>query len=151
MNRYFLLRHLSLQYFTSSQTFSHFLRQAKGRLHTTHIFSGRSDFLTPRMLLETKDLALCFLSMLSDQDTDRIIEMAWEDRTPFEAIEAQFGVTEDQVVEIMRKNLKLASWKRWRERVNGRKTKFAALRSEEVDRFKCDRQRSISNNKVSKR
>jgi uncharacterized protein (TIGR03643 family) len=89
--------------------------------------------------------------MLTDQDIDRVIEMAWEDRTPFEAIEAQFGLTEDQVVEVMRKNLKLASWKNWRARVNGRKTKFAALRNEEVDRFKCSRQRSIANNKVSKR
>ena len=89
--------------------------------------------------------------MLSDQDIDRVIEMAWEDRTPFEAIKAQFGLAEDEVVELMRKNLKLSSWKNWRARVNGRKTKFAALRNEEVDRFKCTRQRSIANNKVSKR
>ncbi len=89
--------------------------------------------------------------MLTDQDIDRVIEMAWEDRTPFEAIEAQFGLTEDEVVEVMRKNLKLSSWKNWRIRVNGRKTKFSTLRSDEVDRFKCTRQRCISNNKVSKR
>jgi uncharacterized protein (TIGR03643 family) len=89
--------------------------------------------------------------MLTDQDIDRVIEMAWEDRTPFEAIEAQFGLSEDEVVEVMRKNLKLTSWKHWRARVNGRKTKFAALRSGEVERFKCTRQRAATHNKISKR
>ncbi len=89
--------------------------------------------------------------MLTPQDIDRIIQMAWEDHTPFEAIEAQFGVSEDQVVEIMRKNLQHGSWKRWRGRVNGRKTKFAKLRAEDVDRFHSSRQRAISFNKISKR
>ena len=56
-----------------------------------------------------------------------------------------------EVVALMRKNLKNSSWRLWRERVHGRKTKFAALRSKDVIRFKCDRQRSISGNKVSKR
>jgi uncharacterized protein (TIGR03643 family) len=89
--------------------------------------------------------------MLTDQDLDRVIEMAWEDRTPFEAIKMQFGLTEDEVVEVMRKNLNLSSWKNWRARVNGRKTKFLALRNEEVDRFKCTRQKTISSNKIAKR
>jgi len=89
--------------------------------------------------------------MFTDQELDRIIEMAWEDRTPFEAIEEQFGLTEDEVVEVMRKNLKQSSWKNWRARVNGRKTKFSALRTDEVNRFKCNRQRSISQNKIAKR
>jgi uncharacterized protein (TIGR03643 family) len=89
--------------------------------------------------------------MLNEEEIDRVIAMAWEDRTPFEAIKIQFGLSEDQVVEVMRKNLKNSSWKKWRERVNGRKTKFAKLREEKVDRFKCSRQRSISNNKISKR
>jgi len=89
--------------------------------------------------------------MLNDEETDRIIAMAWEDRTPFEAIKLQFGISEDQVVEVMRKNLKHASWKRWRERVNGRKTKFLKLRESSTDRFKCTRQRSISGNQISKR
>ena len=89
--------------------------------------------------------------MLNEEEIDRIIAMAWEDRTPFEAITLQFGLSEDQVVELMRKNLKDASWKRWRERVNGRKTKFSKLRETEVNRFKCSRQRSITGNKISKR
>lgn len=89
--------------------------------------------------------------MLNDEETDRIIAMAWEDRTPFEAIKLQFDLSEDQVVEMMRKNLKHASWKRWRERVNGRKTKFLKFRDSATHRFKCSRQRSISDNRISKR
>ncbi len=89
--------------------------------------------------------------MLKEEEIDRIIAMAWEDRTPFEAIKMQFGLSEDQVVEVMRKNLKDSSWRRWRERVNGRKTKFSKLRETEVNRFKCSRQRSITGNKISKR
>jgi uncharacterized protein (TIGR03643 family) len=83
-------------------------------------------------------------------DTDRIIEMAWEDRTPFEAIEAQFGLSESQVIDLMRKNLKKSSFRRWRAHVSGRKTKHQQLRSDQVKRFKCSRQRSISHNKISK-
>jgi uncharacterized protein (TIGR03643 family) len=89
--------------------------------------------------------------MLNEEEIDRIIAMAWEDRTPFEAIELQFGLSEDQVVELMRKNLKDSSWRRWRERVNGRKTKFSKFRADDVIRFKCTRQRSISGNRISKR
>jgi uncharacterized protein (TIGR03643 family) len=92
-----------------------------------------------------------FIIMINEEETDRIIAMAWEDRTPFEAIQLQFGLTEDQVVELMRKNLKNSSWRRWRERVNGRRTKFAKLREKDVNRFNCSRQRSISGNKISKR
>jgi uncharacterized protein (TIGR03643 family) len=92
-----------------------------------------------------------FINMLNEDEIDRIIAMAWEDRTPFEAIKLQFNLSEDQVVDLMRKNLKDSSWRRWRERVNGRRTKFTKLREEEVNRFKCSRQRSISGNKISKR
>jgi uncharacterized protein (TIGR03643 family) len=88
---------------------------------------------------------------LSDQDIDRIVEMAWEDRTPFEAIEAQFGVCEADVITIMRQEMKLSSWRMWRERVQGRKTKHQQLRSEAIDRFRCSRQKSISMNKIAKR
>ncbi|WP_091549282.1 TIGR03643 family protein [Thermoflexibacter ruber] len=88
---------------------------------------------------------------LSDQDIDRIVEMAWEDRTPFEAIKAQFGVSEAEVIEIMRLEMKPSSWRMWRARVQGRKTKHKNLRSEEIDRFKCSRQKPISLNKISKR
>lgn len=89
--------------------------------------------------------------LLTPADTDRIIEMAWEDRTPFEAIELQFGLPEKDVILLMRRQLKPASFRRWRKRVQGRSTKHSALRSKEVNRFACSRQRTISGNKISKR
>jgi uncharacterized protein (TIGR03643 family) len=89
--------------------------------------------------------------ILPDKDIDRIIEMAWEDRTSFEAIEIQFGIAEKEVIELMRKEMKSSSFKMWRKRMNGRQTKHAALRSNVVNRFKCSRQKSISLNKISKK
>ncbi len=82
---------------------------------------------------------------------DRIIEMAWEDRTPFEAIFNQFGLTEKEVIIVMRNNLKSSSFKLWRQRVTGRKSKHLKLRNKDIGRFKCSQQRNISNNKISKR
>ena len=85
-------------------------------------------------------------------DLDRIIEMAWEDRTPFEAIEFQFGIPEKEVIALMRKNLKANSFKLWRKRVNsGVSQKHLKKRSPDIQRFKCTRQRAISNNKIAKR
>lgn len=81
---------------------------------------------------------------------DRIIEMAWEDRTPFEAIKAQFNISEQEVITLMRRELKPSSFRNWRARVQGRKTKHLQLRSEEVNRFKCSRQKAISGNKYKK-
>ena len=88
---------------------------------------------------------------LSQEDIDRIVEMGWEDRTPFDAITFQFGVSEQETIEIMRAEMKPSSFRMWRKRVQGRKTKHQALRSNVKGRFKCDRQRTISHNKVSKR
>jgi uncharacterized protein (TIGR03643 family) len=88
---------------------------------------------------------------LGEADIDRIIEMAWEDRTPFEAIEQQFGLTEAETIALMRRELKPQSWRNWRSRVQGRKTKHLQLREEDVDRFRCSRQRQITLNKISKR
>ncbi len=90
-------------------------------------------------------------AVLTDKDIDRIIEMAWEDRTTFEAIEVQFGLKEKDVIELMRKEMKSSSFKMWRKRTNGRSTKHQALRSNAVDRFKCKSQRVITLNKMSKR
>ena len=88
----------------------------------------------------------------SPKDLDRIIEMAWEDRTPFEAIKFQFSLLEQEVIKIMRSNLKESSFKRWRKRVNsGVSQKHLKKRSTEITRFKCSRQKSISGNKISKR
>tara|TARA_B100000524_G_scaffold265281_1_gene145163 strand:- start:743 stop:1015 length:273 start_codon:yes stop_codon:yes gene_type:complete len=84
-------------------------------------------------------------------EIDRIIEMAWEDRTTFEAIKFQFGLSEQQVISLMRNHMAPSSFRLWRERVQGRKTKHHKLRTFESGRFKCSRQKSISNNKISKR
>lgn len=78
---------------------------------------------------------------LTDEQIDRIIEMAWEDRTPFDAIEMQWGLKENEVRAIMRTHMKRSSFEMWRKRVKGRKTKHAQNRTEEVKRFKSDNQR----------
>ena len=89
---------------------------------------------------------------ITASDVDRIIEMAWEDRTPFEAIEFQFQISEQQVIELMRTELKRTSFNRWRKRVNsGVSQKHLNKRNPETNRFKCTRQRHISLNKISKR
>ncbi|MGC6495342.1 MAG: TIGR03643 family protein [Flavobacteriales bacterium] len=89
---------------------------------------------------------------LTKQEVDRIIEMAWEDRTPFEAIQYQFNLAEKDVIKLMRNELKLSSFKLWRKRVNsGPSQKHEKKRSNEINRFKCSRQKSISKNKISKR
>ena len=76
---------------------------------------------------------------IKPQDIDRIIEMAWEDRTPFEALEYQFGLKENGVRKIMRANLKRSSFKLWRKRVSGRKTKHSSTSSS--TRFKSSDQK----------
>lgn len=88
----------------------------------------------------------------SSIDMDRIIEMAWEDRTPFEAIRMQFGLTESDVIALMRKELKRSSFNLWRKRVNsGVSQKHTKTRNPDINRFKCSLQRTISMNKISKR
>jgi uncharacterized protein (TIGR03643 family) len=85
------------------------------------------------------------------KDIDRIIEMAWEDRTPFDAITFQFGLKEQEVITLMRRELKSRSFRLWRERVQGRATKHSKKRMFDEGRFKCSRQRTITNNSISKR
>ncbi len=90
--------------------------------------------------------------ILNDIQLDRVIEMAWEDRTPFEAIVYQFGLSEREVIKLMRTNLKEKSFKLWRKRVqSGTSQKHLKKRNPEINRFKCSRQRAISGNKISKR
>jgi uncharacterized protein (TIGR03643 family) len=90
--------------------------------------------------------------MLSTIDIDRIIEMALEDRTPFEAINFQFALPEKAVIALMRSQLKRSSFNLWRKRVNsGISQKHLNKRTIGIDRFKCTRQRNISMNKISKR
>lgn len=89
---------------------------------------------------------------MTNREIDRIIEMAWEDRTPFEAIEFQFGLSEADVIKLMRKELKESSFKLWRKRVNsGVSNKHLHKRNDDITRFKSSRQRSISNNNISNR
>ncbi len=89
---------------------------------------------------------------LNSIQIDRVIEMAWEDRTPFEAILFQFNLSEKDVIKLMRTNLKQSSFKRWRKRVNsGVSQKHLKKRNPEINRFKCSRQKSISGNRISKR
>ena len=76
---------------------------------------------------------------MTEKDLDRVIEMAWEDRTPFEAIEFQFGIKENEVRKMMRSNLKESSFKLWRERVKGRKTKHS--KTNPSKRFKSKNQK----------
>ncbi len=86
----------------------------------------------------------------TEYEIDRIIQMAWEDRTTFEAIEIQFGLKEKEVIAFMRANSLESSFKMWRKRMKNRKTKHAFLRVEGIDRFKCTLQRATGN-KISKR
>ncbi len=86
--------------------------------------------LQPKPLLHT----------FSESDLSRIIEMAWEDRTPFEAIEINYGLNESAVVALMRRNMKPSSFRMWRKRMAGRVTKHAALRSPDVTRAHCPTQ-----------
>ncbi|WP_040725525.1 TIGR03643 family protein [Thiomicrorhabdus sp. Kp2] len=79
----------------------------------------------------------------SDEDVSRIIEMAWEDRTPFEAIESNYGLAEHQVIKLMRQNLKQKTFKVWRTRVSGRKTKHQHLRDKNVLRHHCKTQYKV--------
>lgn len=77
---------------------------------------------------------------LSLPDISRIIEMAWEDRTPFEAIFRLYGLPEKQVIKLMQREMKPGSFRLWRKRVTGRKTKHHALRDPHILRAYCPTQ-----------
>ena len=113
------------------------------------------------LTMENKDTNFCrnngFHFAIKDspildlQDVDRIIEMAWEDRTTFDAIKFQFGLNEAAVKDLMKAELKFSSYKLWRKRVQNCNTKHASKRISGINRFKCNLQRIISNNKISKK
>jgi len=86
---------------------------------------------------------------LTEREVDRIIQMCWEDRTPFDVISDQFNITENQIISVMRNNLKKSSFIRWRKRVDNRKTKHTALSNKDKKRFKSKSQRQITYNKIS--
>ena len=70
----------------------------------------------------------------------RVIEMAWEDRTPFEAIEHSYALNETAVIKLMRQELKPSSFRLWRQRVTSRATKHQAKRPFDVGRAYCKTQ-----------
>ena len=112
-----------------------------------------SDVVSPMDYLKLQEQELLNKKSVlpfTERDINRIIEMAWEDRTPFEAIEFQFGLKEKDVIEFMRKNSLPKSFKMWRKRMTSRKTKHSKLRDQTTKRFKCSRQRGTGN-KISKR
>ena len=86
---------------------------------------------------------------MSEQDIDRIIEMAWQDWVPFDAIKAQFGLSEGEVIKLMRRNLKPSSFRLWRKRAQNRKQKHAAKDQQGHVKFKNKHHREISNNKIT--
>lgn len=98
-------------------------------------------------------MCLCYKNkkIMHANDIDRIIEMAWEDRTPFEAIRFQYGINEDVILKIMRKHLKYSSFKLWRKRINKRITKHLKKRGFTRGKHKSYLQKEISLNKISKR
>lgn len=118
-------------------------------MSTTNLTCYYSDLPSPMayLLFQEKEAKT---QSFSEKDINRIIEMAWEDRTPFEAIEFQFGLKEKEVIEFMRKNSLPSSFKMWRKRTHSRKTKHLKLREQSIHRFKCNRQRGTGN-KISKR
>ncbi|MGB0965008.1 MAG: TIGR03643 family protein [Litorivicinus sp.] len=79
---------------------------------------------------------------IQEPDLSRIIEMAWEDRTPFEAIEHNYGLGESDVIALMRQTLKPSSFRLWRKRVSGRSTKHLAIRHPGITRGYCKTQYS---------
>lgn len=91
------------------------------------------------------------ISSFTSEEIDRIIAMAWEDRTTFDAIERQFGIKEQEVQTLMRTHMKKSSWLMWRKRMSGRKTKHEIFGIDTQQRFKCNLQRSITHNRISKR
>lgn len=104
------------------------------------------------MMSKTHHPNTCLNAMqFTDEQLDRIIEMAWEDRTPFEAIEAQFGLAEKDVIILMRTHMRPSSFKMWRKRMSHRITKHRALRGFVTGAHKSRMQRHITQNKISKR
>ncbi|MEI7699351.1 MAG: TIGR03643 family protein [Planctomycetia bacterium] len=83
-----------------------------------------------------------FQPVLTVADIDRIIQMAWEDRTSFDAIRGQFGLTPGEVIKLMRQEMHPSSFRLWRARTAGRKTKHVSKRGFDIGRFRCPTQKS---------
>jgi uncharacterized protein (TIGR03643 family) len=114
----------------------------------TNAYCYYSDLPSPMAYMDVEEEKK---EPLTPVQINRIIEMAWEDRTPFDAIKFQYGLSEAEVKALMKKQLKFSSYRLWRIRVENCKTKHAKKRNDGIDRFKCNLQRNISSNKISKR
>jgi uncharacterized protein (TIGR03643 family) len=119
-------------------------------MESINIFERNKEMLVGLAINKDKIIEAKIATQFNESEIDRIIQMAWEDRTPFEAIEQQFGLKEKNVIAFMRANSKLSSFKMWRKRMTARRTKHQAKRETTVDRFKCTMQRSTGN-KIAKR
>ncbi|KAF0568458.1 Alcohol dehydrogenase, class IV [Psychrobacter nivimaris] len=98
------------------------------------VSQAKSDELIAKTVNDAGD------RVLDDVQISRVIEMAWEDRTPFGAIEHSYGLDETGVIKLMRQELKPSSFSLWRQRVSNRATKHEAKRSFEVGRAYCKTQ-----------
>lgn len=116
----------------------------------TELVCKYSGLPSPLAYSTAENLEINRKKIFNDLDKDRIIQMAWEDRTPFEAIAFQFGLKEKDVIAFMRANSLPSSFKMWRKRMKSRKTKHSLLRTNDTQRFKCNRQRGTGNN-IAKR
>ena len=94
-----------------------------------------------RLIPDPLSIMTMIQSHLDQSEIDRIVQMAWEDRTPFDAIQSQFGLTPGEVIKLMRSEMKPASFKLWRARTAGRKTKHIARRGFVFGRFRCPDQK----------
>ncbi len=119
-------------------------------IESTDMYCFYSDLPSPKAYMK-EEQEIEEHNNLSLIDINRIIEMAWEDRTPFDAIKAQFGLSENVVKAIMKKELKFSSYVLWRKRVGACSTKHAKKRNAKIIRFKSSSQRTITSNKLSKR
>lgn len=122
-----------------------------GLPHVAQTFCGKWGLECTRFKQNLIMKGSAIAKKLTVREIDRIIEMAWEDRTPFDAITLQFGISEAETIALMRYEMKSSSWRMWRARVQGRSTKHRALRGFQVGRHKCSRQRQITFNNISKR
>mgnify|MGYP000343667046 CR=1 FL=1 len=112
---------------------------ANKRILITGLLSNRSIAYGVAQAMKQQGAELAFTYVV-DKLKDRVVEMAWEDRTPFDAIAAQFGCSEQEVIALMRRSLKPSSFRMWRKRVQGRSTKHLKRRSFGLGRFTTDEQ-----------
>lgn len=119
---------------------SNLAAKAKLFIHLAPRIARKHDSVETRPWHVSSAMKKKLANDFNQEDVSRIIEMAWEDRTPFDAIEDLYGLTEAQTITLMRQEMKASSFRMWRKRMTGRTTKHKALRSPEIDRAYCPTQ-----------